>query len=152
MSKRYVRWLLVILWALVIFLFSSQIGEESGNNNRFIIHMFSRIGINLEFIFKGSANIIIRKLGHFTEFFILYLLIFNALIVDFKYNKTIWITLMLVFIYACLDEIHQMFVPGRYAAIGDVLIDTGGGVLCMLIKNISKKWFKGKKAILKRIR
>lgn len=147
MSKRYIRWMLVILWALVIFLFSSQIGEESGNNNRFIILMFNKIGINLDIIFKGNANIIIRKLGHFTEFFILYLLIFNALIVDFKYNKTIYVSLILVFIYACLDEIHQMFVPGRYAAFKDVLIDTGGGVLCMLVKNTSQKWFKRKKEI-----
>lgn len=147
MKKRHIRWTLVILWALVIFMFSSQAGEESSSNNQFIIFMFNKIGISLDIIFKGNADIVIRKLGHFVEFFILYLLAFKALIIDFEYNKDIYISLIFIFIYACLDEIHQMFIPGRYAAFKDVLIDTGGGVLCMLIIHVFQKRYQRKKGM-----
>ena len=36
-------------------------------------------------------------------------------------------------ISASLDEFHQYFVPGRYASIRDVLIDTAGGLTGMLL-------------------
>ncbi len=41
-----------------------------------------------------------------------------------------WALLAIVLVagYASLDEFHQSFVPGRTAAVGDVLIDTSGGV------------------------
>jgi VanZ family protein len=48
--------------------------------------------------------------------------------------------------YAALDEFHQSFVPGRTAAISDVLIDTAGGIgaqivvaLAVLLGDIRKK-------------
>ena len=37
--------------------------------------------------------------------------------------------------YGCLDEFHQSFVPGRYASLQDILLDTfgvGAGTLCFL--------------------
>ena len=37
------------------------------------------------------------------------------------------------FLYACSDEIHQLFVPGRSGMFTDVLIDTGGAVTGMLV-------------------
>jgi VanZ family protein len=47
---------------------------------------------------------------------------------------TVW-----VFVSAALDEIHQLFVPGRYGSIADVLLDTCGGIfgilLCVLIEH-----------------
>lgn len=36
------------------------------------------------------------------------------------------------FIYACTDEIHQLFVPGRAGRFTDVLIDTTGGIIMLL--------------------
>ena len=34
--------------------------------------------------------------------------------------------------YGALDELHQYFVPGRYASLLDVLLDGGGAVLGVL--------------------
>lgn len=137
--RKYIRWALVIAWAAVIFMFSSQRGEVSSNNNQFIVMILQHIGIDINSILKGSGDLIIRKLAHFTEFFVLYYLLYNALICDISRKKSLVISLIATFLYACSDEIHQGFTPERCPAFKDVLIDTGGGLLCMIIKLISKK-------------
>lgn len=40
------------------------------------------------------------------------------------------------FLYACSDELHQYFVPGRACRFTDVLIDTSGAVLGTLVSMI----------------
>lgn len=42
-------------------------------------------------------------------------------------------SILLSFLYACTDEIHQIFVPGRSAQFRDVLIDTLGASFGTLI-------------------
>jgi VanZ family protein len=39
------------------------------------------------------------------------------------------IGLLGVEVYAATDEVHQLFVPGRFGTFHDVLIDTTGGAL-----------------------
>ena len=36
------------------------------------------------------------------------------------------------FLYACTDEFHQLFVPGRAGRFTDVAIDTTGGIIMLL--------------------
>jgi VanZ family protein len=38
--------------------------------------------------------------------------------------------------YACTDEFHQLFVPGRAGLITDVLIDSIGAVFITLILHL----------------
>ena len=52
------------------------------------------------------------------------------------------LAILFVFLYACTDEFHQLFIEGRSGRFRDVLIDTAGGFLCyiiILIKNKRKK-------------
>lgn len=42
--------------------------------------------------------------------------------------KSSLITFLIITIYAGIDEIHQIFIPGRYADIFDWLADTIGGL------------------------
>lgn len=39
-------------------------------------------------------------------------------------------------IYACTDEIHQLFVPGRSGQFRDVMIDSLGAFIGILILSI----------------
>lgn len=48
-----------------------------------------------------------------------------------------------VFLSAAGDELHQYFVPGRYASFLDVLLDTWGGV-CGMLFCILTVWLCGK--------
>lgn len=143
--KKYIKWALVIAWAIVIFMFSCQRGEVSNNNNQFVVLILQYIGIDIN---TNIGNLIIRKLAHFTEFFILYYLLYNAMISNVSRKKNLIMSLIFTFLYACSDEIHQSFTPGRGPAFRDVLIDTGGGLLCMIMKLILKKSNKSTRKFL----
>ena len=43
-----------------------------------------------------------------------------------KSTNKIIIPILIAIFYAILDEVHQIFVPGRSPSIGDVLIDSVG--------------------------
>ena len=137
--------LLVLIWMIVIFSFSNQPAEEStklsdGFINNTIIKVYE--------IFNGEANIEkqeeliskfsypIRKMAHFTIYFILGILVFIFLN-QYIENKTIIIfSLLICFIYACTDEFHQYFVVGRYCSFFDVLIDSTGSLIAILLSSI----------------
>jgi VanZ family protein len=46
------------------------------------------------------------------------------------------VTILIIAGYAALDEYHQSFVPGRTAAVGDVLIDTSGGAAALIVASL----------------
>lgn len=133
MSKKIKKWVLVLIWMGIIFLFSSQNADKSSENNKFIVYMLNVLGIDINTILNGNADFIIRKAAHFTEYFILYFLLYNALKEDFYFTPSTIFALIITFLYASSDELHQSFIPGRGPSFKDVLIDTSGGVLCMII-------------------
>ena len=45
----------------------------------------------------------------------------------------ILLSLIICFTYACTDEFHQSFIPGRTSQFIDVIIDTTGGLLSVFI-------------------
>ena len=102
-----------------IFWFSHQNGEESLKQSNFILQYIKDL--------LSLFNLDVRKLAHFTIYFLLgscYFLSFKNLS-----KKEVLISILLTFLYACSDEYHQSFVPGRGPAFKDVLIDTSGGTL-----------------------
>ncbi|MBU3202368.1 VanZ family protein [Clostridium estertheticum] len=133
MRKKHLNWILVIGWMMVIFIFSSQVGEVSNENNKFVIYVFNLLGLNLNNIFGTLSDFIVRKASHFTEYFILYMLIYRAMNKSKKVDMKIFIaSILIVFLYACSDEFHQSFVPGRGPAFRDVMVDTCGGFTAYL--------------------
>ncbi|MCB2357276.1 VanZ family protein [Clostridium estertheticum] len=143
MRKKHLNWILVIGWMIIIFIFSSQVGEVSNENNKFVIYVFNLLGLNLNNIFGTLSDFIVRKASHFTEYFILYMLIYRAMNKSKKIDMKIFIaSILIVFLYACSDEFHQSFVPGRGPAFRDVMVDTCGGLTAFLfiyIRVILKK-------------
>lgn len=79
----------------------------------------------------------IRKSAHFTLYFILGILCFTFF-KDFTKHYVIY-SIMVCFLYAVSDEIHQMFSIERGPGVIDVLIDTLGSLASIIIldrKNI----------------
>jgi VanZ family protein len=105
-------WVPVLLWAGLIFWFSS---------------------IPYLRLVQPWWDIILRKLGHALVFGVLARLVARAWTGSTRWSwKRIFVwSLVLTFLYACSDEIHQAFVPGRSCTLGDVLIDTTGGWLSL---------------------
>lgn len=137
--KKTFKWMLLIAWMAVIFYFSSLQGKVSDDNSKYVIYIFNLLGLNLNSILGDMANFVVRKTAHFTEYFILYIFVYNVLCYNFEKEKCLWVSLIIVFLYASSDEIHQLFVQGRSSRIRDVLIDTSGGTLAMIIKRFCFK-------------
>jgi VanZ family protein len=84
---------------------------------------------------EATIHFLIRKLGHWTEFFILAVLLLRALARtdnDRWNSRMAWLAVLLVFLFACSDELHQYFVPSRTASVRDSLLDLFGGVCGVL--------------------
>src|SRR6476660_10286134 len=88
-------WGPVVLWAAVIFAFSSV----------------PSLGTDL-----GVWYTVLRKCAHATEYAILALLLYRALGRELP-------AFLLGFAYAITDELHQAFVRGRHASPFDVSMD-----------------------------
>lgn len=145
-KKTVIGWIMLLLWMTFIFYMSSKSGSESSTQSNFIYKIINDMGINLGGDFEEVSIIIIRKSAHFLEYMILYILSVNLMNKYNKSNKMIFIySLILVFLYACSDEIHQLFVQGRAGKFTDVCIDSLGGVfgfLVVYIKNNILKFIK----------
>jgi VanZ family protein len=133
----------VIVWGRVIFGFSAQDSTESGSlSERVCTAIVDEITqIRQEEISETEKlNLIeqldhpIRKAAHMTEYAVFALLLFNLLCsLGVKGRKRFAIALLLVFCYAATDEFHQLFVEGRSGQFTDVLIDTAGGLIMLLV-------------------
>jgi VanZ family protein len=114
--------LLTLVWIFVIFSFSLQNGSisnlQSGVITRYIHTLLSNININLELTL---LSLIIRKLAHFTEFFILGCLVRQSSF-DLKRNDL----LFYIFLIPILDEFIQSFIPDRAMSVMDMGIDSFG--------------------------
>lgn len=166
-KKKIFGLLILFLWFVIIFLFSGSDASSSTAQTKIVLDILSDIAekntlVN-SFLLKLNENYTIfysiRKLAHLTVFCILQIIsfiIFRAFGQNFL--KSAIYSLLIVFGYASFDEIHQYFVPGRSCQFTDVLIDTLGGVIGLIIcsttltiKNIFKSilnYFKCKKDII----
>lgn len=130
--KKIIAWILMLLWMAFIFFMSNQPGDVSSKQSDFVVALMNMFGLELS-KFGDLATLIIRKSAHFTEYMILYFLVFNVIRFYVKSKLGYIYSLIIVFGYACSDEFHQLFIEGRSGQFTDVLIDTSGGMLGMLI-------------------
>ncbi len=138
-TKKYVFAFLVILQMIVIFAFSAQDATLSANTShgfiRFVAKkIFSVLTPGQLETAVEQFDFIVRKMAHFTIYFILG--IFSTLLFGEFTSKPKSIfkrSILLCLLYAVSDEIHQYFVPGRACRIMDVMIDTTGGALASAI-------------------
>lgn len=131
--------ILVIGWMCFIFFMSNQPAETSDSQSLGIINILSKLGIDMNGLFGSMCNFIVRKCAHFIEYMILGFFIINLLKEHLKLNYIILIVICGVFLYACTDEFHQLFISGRNGNFRDVLIDTSGGILsaiCFTLKRL----------------
>ena len=83
----------------------------------------------------GFFDVLVRKLGHVTEYAVLTFLWWRALrgVGAVRDNRTaIAIAVAIAFAYAISDEIHQTFVDERHGTPVDILIDSVGIALAAL--------------------
>ena len=110
----------------------------------YIIYFLSSVpGLKTDF---GVCDLILRKCAHITEYFILTILLIRA----FRHSFQIGFRFLIVFasaisfLYAISDEYHQTFVVNRCGCPSDVLVDTVGILLVILLYTRSRTaWCSG---------
>lgn len=124
---------LTILWMIVIFLFSAQNAEESSSlSNGIFLQLVHFFAIPEEAV--GTITFLIRKAAHATEYGVLAILFYLLYGETRARQRRYRYAIASSFLYACTDEFHQLFVPGRAGMLQDVLIDTSGaGVALVLV-------------------
>ncbi len=86
---------------------------------------------------------IIRKVAHFSIYTLLGIFLMNFMI-TFKrsFYQVGLLSTFLGFIYACSDELHQLFIPGRSGEFFDICIDTFGVITGIIIVTIVVKLYR----------
>ncbi len=133
---KFIKLILIILCMMLIFSFSSDNADTSTKKSDSVIVRTCEVLIGRKLTSYEKEKyiekfvFIVRKGAHFSIYLILGLLIMSYFKeIYLVSNKGLFLTVIICFLYACSDEIHQLFVPGRSGEIRDVLIDTTGGVL-----------------------
>ena len=125
--KRYVSLTLSLLASAALILFildrSAKTAEESVQESGWVWNV-------LRSIIPGISVKLVRKLAHFTEYFVLGGLLWT----DFYLTKeSLALPLLTGLIVAGADEYFQTFIPGRSGQLSDVLIDFSGLSLSALL-------------------
>lgn len=147
MKKNIIRIILAILLLgtfYIIFGFSGQDGKESSVLSRkvteFITDNIFHLSNESKIQCIDKLEYIIRKLAHFSIYTVAGILLMGFVCTyEIEKIKKIYISIVVGSIYAISDEIHQAFIPNRSARLTDVIIDTMGIVLGIVILLISMK-------------
>jgi VanZ family protein len=131
LSRQLWYWLPPLLWMAAILWFSTDnfSAQETGSLLepllRWLLPQIAAAQIE-------TAHFLVRKAGHFTVYAALALLLMRA----FRAGSPVrwrrrWAlaSLLIVSLYALLDEYHQSFTEQRTAAVSDSLIDICGGLV-----------------------
>ena len=145
---------LLIFQMLFIFTMSS-FGHTSSDAQSnlfvdFIAQNFPHVrhGLENNLISLSTLIFLVRKTAHFTEYAILGSLFFINLRNTPKdlIKRPLVMSILFSLLYACTDELHQIFVPGRSAQFRDILIDTLGASFGATITYLTIKLFAKVKA------
>lgn len=147
--KKIIKLCLIIFWMGLIFFFSSDTADESTKkSDGVIIHTIEAI-IRRDLTDSEREKCLkylvvpVRKGAHFSIYLVLGILILSyASEFGSISNKMILLSVFLSFLYACSDEIHQLFVPGRSGQFSDVIIDTLGAITGIFIYKLIHNKFK----------
>ena len=132
-----VRYMILAVICVVIFWFSSNNGDSSTSQSDFVVNKiisvffphFDSYQQSFQTDLKNTIAVIVRKSAHFLIYTALGGFAFAAFFQIKSYGVRYILSVFFTFVYACTDEIHQLFVPGRTGRITDVFIDTSGGAI-----------------------
>ena len=142
-ARSTISGILALVWMCVIFAFSAQTKEESSVVSQgFSYRIVNTTGLLLhlhidEEQIREIANAIegfVRKGAHMTEYAILAILIYVWLgRWQLSRRRMACTAAVLTMLYACSDEFHQLFVAGRAGRVSDVLVDSAGAVVGLVL-------------------
>jgi VanZ family protein len=122
--KKSVFWgSLAVILCIIIFLFTAS-PSSTGAHTQSVIEKITGMKASQ----AHTLNFIIRKMTHLSIFGLLAVCLTLAFTKKPYYNAWILTTM-----YAATDEYHQSFMPGRTSSYYDVLLDSCGAIVAILI-------------------
>ena len=147
--KKIISIILLVIWMIVIFMFSNQDNEDSKKISENVINKTieatssvtkKNISENDKKSIVDNSITYVRKSAHFFEYLVLGLLMINVLRFYMVFDKKIIIlSMLLCVLYSISDEIHQLFIYGRSAEVFDTLIDSIGSSMGIIIYSLIYK-------------
>lgn len=131
---KYISYILLVGWCLVIFYLSSQTSDVSGSNS---LNVLSHILSGLSSDVLISLNSIFREFMHSGVFFILGILTYISF--RYSFSKVFVFSLLFCVSYSLSDEIHQLFVSGRAFELIDLILDFVGSLLGICLVRLERK-------------
>ena len=136
-----------ICWISVIFAFSLQSADVSSEVSSGLGKMLLETFVpelleeleNMSGDQLGLLHHLLRKCAHFTEYFVLGVLMMLTLL-QMLFKKKAAIGIGLSMLVASVDETIQLFVPGRSGQVTDVLLDTIGAGVGIAVAYVMVRW------------
>lgn len=138
-------WLPVVVWMVLIYSASADTGSAQ-HSSRIIEPILRWLFPHLDHATINLIVFLVRKCAHLTEYAVLGLLLWRALRQPTAEDPRPWdwrqagVALLVTALYASSDEIHQLFVPHREGRLHDVVIDTAGAAVALLMLWAIGKW------------
>jgi VanZ family protein len=134
MKKKAIWTAVTVLYVLFIFSNSMKPSDISSADSGWVLRVaqesFGSMGISA----KWLTEHIIRKTGHFSEYTLLGILLYESIrSYGFTAERRYFIRLTTGFMVPFVDETIQLMVEGRSGQISDVWLDCGGVAFGILL-------------------
>ena len=150
MKNKTLAWSAVIGWMAIIFILSHQPASVSSDLSSGITRFL--LGLVGDILPGSDAGVeqlhtLVRKNAHFIAYFILGILLVNALgrWEDLQVRH-LRVSFVVAVLYAASDEFHQLFIEGRSGEFRDVVIDSAGAATGILLYWAINSYVRKKKA------
>ncbi len=153
---RGILWLGVIAVAAMIFGFSAQDGTASTSVSTVIVQAVIEV-VDPDYGLRtmqeqqdvfAFVEKLVRKAAHFTEYAALGFFI-RLLVGSYGLGRRTRVSWLIGTLYACTDELHQLFIAQRAAMWQDVLLDSAGVLAGIVVAytctELAQRWQDWKK-------
>lgn len=123
----------VFLWMILVFMLSNEVAaESSGTSESVIIFILKMFNCNVTENILELLQPIVRKTAHFVLYTFGGMLICNMCL-QLEVKRIKLESFCIGMFYAITDEIHQLFVEGRSGELRDIIIDSAGILIGVII-------------------
>lgn len=146
-----VSYIAAAAWMAVIFAYSAQDAVRSLQSSDGVMnYLLSAFGSLFEHFSRETLSFVVRKCAHFGVFFVLGVLVTNAVARsggELFYIGSLGLDICVF--YAASDEFHQYFIDGRACRLFDICVDSVGALLgvlltCLIIRLCRRRAARGK--------
>lgn len=138
--------ILIIGIIATMVLLSLQNAEESNHLSKDILgHILIFFNLKINPLYVDYYNFILRKVAHFSLYFLLGTGVMGFLLTTpLKLKYSVTLSILFCTLFALIDELHQYILGTRNGNPLDVLLDSMGALLAIIIFGLVKKFFKRK--------